>query len=37
MASRRTGGGSSSSQWVIVIAGLGVVMSLGQPLPVTQK
>src|ERR1017187_5416624 len=29
MAARRTGGGSNTSQWVIVIAGLGVVMSLG--------
>lgn len=29
MATRRTGGGSNTSQWVIVIAGLGVVMSLG--------
>ena len=29
MAARRTSGGSNTSQWVIVIAGLGVVMSLG--------
>jgi hypothetical protein len=29
MAARRANVGSSTSQWVIVIAGLGVVMSLG--------